>query len=614
MPVMKGTIRDRSFLLGALLVAGLTLAVFAPHLDNGFVYDDHPQIEENPWVTQGGSWIEPFRHHVWEHKEGELGSGLKYYRPLFLIANRVAYEAGSGSPRSFHLLSLLLHLISVGLMAVVLVLLGFERWLALAGAALIAVHPIVGESVYWAGSLSEQMLLIGFLGALAGLEMAVRNQGLGHRLWVIVATLSCMFALLSKETAVVIAPILTVKAIVSVSSERRQRLLNVGPLWAATVAFLWLRSTVIQSSGLGDVFPKFSSSLNRAWSALMWDLEHLFYPFPLSPMYELYGGESGSWSLLLGLLVVTFAVGIAVRLVRERPVSAFWLAWLVLPLLPRLLQLFFRHQTGIVVADRYLLLSLVPFCALAVLGASRLLARVGVPGVGRRLGWIVLVGAMMVGAVATSRYGEVFASDETFFGRALEVAPANPLALNGSATILMARKQFPEAIELLQKAVEIEPRRAKTHLNLGIALSSTGRLEEAAASYRMAIALDGGISGAYLLLGDTLRDLGDLEEAAKHWQLELAVTPSSVPALVNLGTYTYLEGDVLGAIRYWEEATVLAPDNLDLLFNLGKAYGELGQHERAATYLRRFLATADSSYSNQILQAERWLKDWGLGL
>jgi Flp pilus assembly protein TadD len=64
-----------------------------------------------------------------------------------------------------------------------------------------------------------------------------------------------------------------------------------------------------------------------------------------------------------------------------------------------------------------------------------------------------------------------------------------------------------------RKAIEINPNTARYHNNLGVALESLGRSEEAVACYRKAIEINSNNARYHNNLGFALSSLGRSEEA-----------------------------------------------------------------------------------------------------
>jgi len=83
-----------------------------------------------------------------------------------------------------------------------------------------------------------------------------------------------------------------------------------------------------------------------------------------------------------------------------------------------------------------------------------------------------------------------------------------------------------ESLAASRKSVELEPRDAEAHYNLGNTLKELGRLDEAEASFRQAVTLKPNYAEAYSNLGCTLnQNMHRLEEAEASFQQAIALKP-----------------------------------------------------------------------------------------
>ena len=76
------------------------------------------------------------------------------------------------------------------------------------------------------------------------------------------------------------------------------------------------------------------------------------------------------------------------------------------------------------------------------------------------------------------------------YRKAIELDPKYAVAHNNLGNALRAKNQLDEAIAEYRKAIELDPKLALAHNNLGIALQAKNQLDEAIAEYRKAIELD----------------------------------------------------------------------------------------------------------------------------
>jgi Flp pilus assembly protein TadD len=85
-----------------------------------------------------------------------------------------------------------------------------------------------------------------------------------------------------------------------------------------------------------------------------------------------------------------------------------------------------------------------------------------------------------------------------------------------AASAAIQRKDWPEAIRLLQRTAMRQPDDADVQNLLGYSFRNLGQLEPAFAHYKRALALDPRHRGAHEYLGETYLLAGDLAGAQRH--------------------------------------------------------------------------------------------------
>tara|TARA_B100000676_G_scaffold53280_1_gene52478 strand:+ start:639 stop:2186 length:1548 start_codon:yes stop_codon:yes gene_type:complete len=110
--------------------------------------------------------------------------------------------------------------------------------------------------------------------------------------------------------------------------------------------------------------------------------------------------------------------------------------------------------------------------------------------------------------------------------KVLELAPKDAEAHNNLGSILNRMGRLEEAEASCKRAIELRPDFAEAHSNLGNTLNALGRFAEAEASCRQAINLKLGFSVAYRNLTIALRGLGRYEEAEESERKEKILTPT----------------------------------------------------------------------------------------
>jgi DNA-binding transcriptional MerR regulator len=107
-----------------------------------------------------------------------------------------------------------------------------------------------------------------------------------------------------------------------------------------------------------------------------------------------------------------------------------------------------------------------------------------------------------------------------------------------------------EARAAYRRALEIDPKHADAHVNLGCLEHEAGQLREAERHYRTALGLRPGDPTAAFDLGVVLEDLGRLREACTAYEQALAGQPDCADAHYNLARLHDRLGDPAAAIRH----------------------------------------------------------------
>jgi serine/threonine protein kinase/tetratricopeptide (TPR) repeat protein len=188
------------------------------------------------------------------------------------------------------------------------------------------------------------------------------------------------------------------------------------------------------------------------------------------------------------------------------------------------------------------------------------------------------------------------------FERAIELDPGYALAHCGVADCCSFLYQYFDAsAENLRKAdtasrraLELAPHLAESHASRGLAVSLTGKFDEAEQEFQEAMRLDPKSFEAAYFFARACIAQGKSEEAAKWFERAIAVRPDDFAALIILsGAYAALgrTDDVTRTMRRAYDAArkhlELNPDNPRALYMGAAALVQLGEHEKALDWTRR---------------------------
>ena len=212
-----------------------------------------------------------------------------------------------------------------------------------------------------------------------------------------------------------------------------------------------------------------------------------------------------------------------------------------------------------------------------------------------------------------------FAAAITTFRRVLQLEPKHTLARYNLALVLKRADRLPEAIEALQRALEIEPRPealytlgviywqqgdtaraaralrdavgvdpryADAHYTLGAVLAARNDWRAAADALRRAIALRPDLPGAHYSLARVLQQSGDATGGASEFDeaerlRKRAQAEREAGVWTAVGSRTLERGDLTGALDQFRRATAVFEEYAPAHFHMGLVLQQLGQTEPA---------------------------------
>src|SRR5215510_7814142 len=184
-----------------LLLAACIFALYYGTLSFEFVWDDFPQIVNNPMLH---SWNirRAFLSDLWFHTNREQ----VFYRPLFVIWSIVNFKIFALKSAGWHLTTLLLHIAATCMVFWMARALKVAYWTALLAALLFGLHPIHIECVAWISAGSDSMMTALYLLAFIAYLKTHEPQA-NRRRWTVLSYAALVCALLTKEMAVTFAAV-----------------------------------------------------------------------------------------------------------------------------------------------------------------------------------------------------------------------------------------------------------------------------------------------------------------------------------------------------------------------------------------------------------------------
>jgi tetratricopeptide (TPR) repeat protein len=529
--------------LRALTVAFAALLVFAPILSNDWVSWDDPQaLVENADLREPGvlSWAFTTTH-------------MSHFQPLSWLVWASAGRLFGFSPEVFHGLSLLFHAINIVLLYFVMGELGVGRNASVIAALLYGVHPLRVEPVAWASAFPYLLSTSFVLGAtLLYLRRSLAGSALLYA-----------GSILARPAAFAFPLVLLTLDVFRKREPFSRLLVEKAPFLVLAVAGLVLegrsrRFLDLEAYGLSARLTLAADSLLSHLSRLVWPVGLTpIDPLPLEPTLDIL-------VLALGALVLAGSGILAFGLrTKFRAAPALWISWLLL-LIPSL----GLAPSGLqATADRY---SYIPGIVVAVAVGAALT---------RMPAAASLAGVFAIFLLGGAAYRQCFwwRDSATLWGRAVELDPANDLALYFHASALAKAGRFEEAAGRYRQLLEILPDHGPARKDLARleareadSLADSGDLPGAVELYGKALGRDPDLTNARERRGMALFQLGRFREALPELDAAFRAGPSG-PEAAN--AYALLlseagrDGEALAAL---ESAVSRFPNDVALLHNLAR--------------------------------------------
>ncbi len=551
----------------------LTVAVFAPALTNGFVWDDAPNITESPtvrtWDGLRRNWTDPYAN--------------QQYYPLTHTSFWIQYQLFGLRPAPYIALNILLQAVAAVLLWRVLRRLEVPgAWFA---AALFAVHPLQVESVAWITErknlLAGVLLFAATLAFLRWSDAATRRGARAVSLGVLAVVL--FFLAVAAKSAVATAPaaLLVVLWWTRGRVERRDAAV-LAPMFAIGVA-AGLVTAALERHHVGAGGEAWSFSVpdrvvlagRVAWfylGKLGWPGEQLF----IYPRWEVSAQDPVAWIAPLAALTTLAGLWLARRRLGRGPLAAALVYGLLIAPASGFFDVYFFQFSF--VQDHFQYFACVAPLALAAAAATTALRSrdsrpASAPWYRARPAWLpaALAAVVLLAAGATS-VGRLslFKDNATLWSRTLEKNKDAWIASYNLGLIRAESGRTDEALALYDAALRANPDLVRAHHNKGVAYERLGRVDEAARSYARAIEIDPGYAGSRNNLGQIEARRGRAAEALAHFEAAVAAEP-------GFGVAWFNRGSVLAATGRFDEAAPALREALRLEPGLVPAYEQLAR-------------------------------------
>lgn len=614
--------------LPVLLLALAVLLVYSNSLQGAWVYDDTNDILANPSIRR-----------LWPLKSVFYLPGQGFTtRPITYLTFAFNFATGAYNPLHYHLTNLAIHLAAslafLGVLRRTLSLPALrERFaedaqtLAFLTALLWALHPLLTESVSYVTQRYES--LMGMFVFLTFYCVLRRESSPSPWKWSLLASLSCLLALGSKEVAISLPILILLFDFLFLSNDpketwRKRKYLYLGLLMAWAI-FLPLQLFTQRRifAGFGLTLPWWRYALNQPGVILHY-IRISLWPNPLN--FDYFWPTSSSWQHLApSILVVLAAMGATLwGLFRKAriaflPICFFMILAPTSSIMP-ILDLAVEHRMYLPLAP---LVVLVTFTFHHLTRSLR--TREGLSHRAYRLGTAVLVALVLSAfgcltylrnedyrspldlwqqtvahspknprahhnfAIALAERGNLEKARD-HYEQSIRLAPQVPLFLSNYGMLLSRMGKHEEALQQLRIAVQLEPTEYRHFVNMGLVLWRKGSMDSAIICFREAAKIDPSAALPQAVLADILLAKGQDREAREAILRALQLDPYHARSHYLLGLLHLKSGDIPQALAEFQIAIHLDTNPQKLAHDAGWALHQRGMDKEGTTLLRRAMA------------------------
>lgn len=583
---ITGSLTSGTGLIAALIIL-VCAAVFTTHWPalsaEALSFDDTQYLTENLLVKDPG-WTSA-RRFLTEVFEPSTVRG--YYQPLAMISLMLDYAMGGRSDylRPFHRTSLILHTLNTVLIIVLLYMLFHRIWIASGVGLLFGLHPMTVETIPWVG---ERKTLLAAFFALWCLILYVRFIRKSSWKLYIGCVVMYILAVMSKPISL---PLPALMLLIDFWPKKRlglRAIIEKLPLFA--IAGIFAVITYISQSrtanvALPTVFSPLRIPLILCHNIIFY-FSKIICPVNLSSHYAFPKELGLSNPMVLFGVIGTFIL-ISLLLISLRWTRGALTGWLFffVAILPAMQIIGFSN---VIASDKFTYLPSVGLL-MALTGLLCWICNAGrgwITNVTLAIIILVLAGAE---AIATRRCLVHWRDTESLYEHMISITPNEAILYNDLGIALYSEDRVDDAISLFNKALELDSDLVKAHINLGVALVSKDKLTDAAWHFRKALQIDPNKALTLNNLAGVFKIQGRLDEAIEYYYKALQIDPDHYRAYYNIAEILSEQGKSDQAVVHYRQVIRINPNFADAYYYLGNILQAQGKIKEAVDYYRRLL-------------------------
>ena len=572
--------KSNEMVVTLVLSVVLSFAFFGNGISGEFVFDDVTVVQNRGDLINPGNF---FNLLISPYNQNYPKSGL--YRPFTMATYSLNHIIFSSSPVGFHMVNILIHALNSFLVFWLINFLFKNKFLSYATFLLFLIHPIHTEAVT---SIVGRAELLAFFWSLAVIYLLSKNKK-------ILATIAFLLALMSKEIALMVLPVIFYINIFFLNKNWRKAITNNLFFIIPLASYLFLRylalgryfageiSTTIVSNAL--VFVSVPERVFTALKVLILYAEKLIWPIRLSADYSynaipVVKNIFTSLPSIAGLMVLAGLVFVLISHKTRRTGYGFAAAVF---LFPYLMISNLIIPVGTIMGER---LMYFPSFGFAVVSALIIVKFLNKGKTYKIIGFSLLVFLVVFYGARTFIRNKDWHDSRTLFYATVKESPYSSITRTALAGVHIRAGEWDLAKEQLEIAKGIYEDSSHLQNLLGVAADHEGNLVLAEEKFKRSLELNSNAIDSSINLARLYLKQGRLEEAGENFLKAIDFYATTEYIL----RYSYIQialNKPDKALDMINKYFGLNPDNPDISVVIGTAYFVKQDYGRALIYLKK---------------------------
>ncbi|MFC1668574.1 tetratricopeptide repeat protein [Chlamydiota bacterium] len=537
-----------------LVLFSLGFIIYFNSFKGEFLIDDIVLIEKNSFIRSISTINNIFTQDIGGGANHQYG----YYRPLQIFLYSLIFFFSGLNVIGYHLVNVLLHIITCMLFFHVLLILSKNQWIAVVSSILFVTSPIHVENVSYISGTADILVTLFMLTAFLYFLKDQKEQKTVNFILIIIFFLLAIF---SKENAIIFPVLLLIYNFVF---KKKFAFRIFVPLFIITFIYFLLRIIILKVHITTVPLIESIKRIPGFFIAIFIYLKSLVFPLGLHLFYNLQDMNNKGLYCALGVLIIIFILGISFKTKKKYPLVTFSLLWFIITLLP---------SSNIIpvdtfMADRYLYLPSIGFyffigIALFFLYRIKLLKAIVI---------VFLICLISIFCFVTIKQNVYWSNKIFTFKRSIAFSPSDLRLYHGLATIHLQKGEAEKALFYLNEIIEKNPFNMDAYAKLGRAYSALGQTERAIKTYKKIIIFEPDNIDTYNALGNIFANLKKYNEAIYYYKKAIEKDPLFYIAHYNLGRIYVQLNDTSKAIKFYKKALDINPNSFKTYDSLGSLF------------------------------------------